>query len=254
MKIKNIFLSFLFVTSSAQAIVETKKIHHPGSEQGLVAIKKDGSYIYRTEPKPTNRSGHFKIGFISPPKIETTYVANGVDSVLKFEDMYTTAKLPFITYEYEWRPFENIAGFGLQAGGGFFYTEGRGRLTSTNQESEEKFSFIGLPLEFGGVFRIQVGQRPWIAPYVAGGGLYFLTAEKRDDKAMPKFFGVFGSYAAGGALINISKLDRETAFTLENEYGFSNLWLTLEIKLIKTFSENLEMEDAFFNGGFTVDY
>lgn len=233
---------------------ETKKVYHPESANGLVRIEKDGAYIYKTAEAPSSRSSSVKVGFVSPPMISSFYTdKNNVEQEIRFEDMYGGQPLPILNYEYEWQ-IQSLPQLRYHAGVGLFFAEGRGRLIATNEESEEKFNFVGLPLNLGLTLRLSFSGRQIAVPYLTGGGSYFLTVEKRDDKNTPKFFGVWGGYAGAGLLINISKLDRETSFNMQNEYGITNLWLIAEFRYMKTASELLDFGEGYVTGGVAVDF
>lgn len=239
---------------SLNGVAKSKDILHPDAAKGLVRIEKDGAYIYQTNDLDTKKSSSFKIGLVEPPAISSFYTdKNSQEQELRFEDMYGGSPIPIMNYEYEWQ-LESVPNLGYHLGVGLFLAEGNGRLIATNEESEEKFTFIGLPLNTGLTFRFKFSSKQIVVPYFTAGGTYFLTAEKRDDKSIPQFFGVWGGYAGAGALISISKLDRETGFNLQNEYGFSNLWLVAEFRYLKTASDLLDFGVGYFTGGFAVDF
>lgn len=249
-------IAFLLVGSTTWAVQESQKVEHPQAAKGLIKIEKDGAYIYRTKPLETKTSSHIRIGTMPSLEISSSYTdATGAEQVVTFSDLYTGSSLPFFMYDYEWQPFRSSAPhLGLQLGGGLFVTEGNGRLKATNEVSEERYTFVGLPLNVGAVFRLQIGPHPWVAPYVAGGGTYMLLLEKRDDKSMPKGVGVPGIYGAGGLMLNLAAFDRETAYSLGSEYGIGNIWLVVEARYMKTFGDTLNMSNTLISGGFSVDF
>lgn len=249
------FIAIIFFSSQVLAVRESQKMEHPQAAKGLIKIEKDGAYIYRTKPLETKASSHIRIGSMPALDIHTSYVdANGQSQEVTFADLYTGSSLPYFMYDYEWQPFRSAPHLGLQLGGGLFVTEGHGRLISTNETSEEKFTFIGLPLNAGAVFRLQIGPHPWLAPYVAGGGTYMILLEKRDDKSMPAAIGVPGAYGAGGLMFNLAAFDRDTAYSLGSEYGIGNIWLVVEARYMKTFGQTLNMSNTLISGGFSVDF
>jgi len=254
--VKLIFACFvLLLTPSLWAVRENKKIQHPDSAKGLIRIEKDGAYIYETKPLETKASSHIRFGMM--PRLDLSseyYDQSGQLQKLSFAEMYSDSHLPFFMFDYEWQPFRSAPQLGLQLGGGLFFVQGHGRLISTNQESEEQFMFFGLPLTAGGVYRFQFSPRPWMAPYVTAGGMAFTLAEKRDDKNTPKFFVAPGIYGGGGLMFNVASLDKEMAYNLNSEYGIGQIWVTLDFRFIKTFSESLDIGTGLFSGGLSMDF
>ncbi len=223
-----------------------ERIEHPMAAKGLIRIEKDGSYIYRTEPRAHNQSSTFRIGVMQPPNIQA---ADGTD----FKTMYTQEDIAIAMFDYEWQPFSNFGKLGIQAGLGFFTAQGNGRFLD-GSEAREKYTFYAFPVNLGVVYRLEFTDRQWLAPYVAGGGTYFALLEMRDDDKGPKGVGVPAAYGAAGAMFNVSAFDRETAFTLASEYGISNLWVTFEYRYVKTFTEDVDLSSGMMNLGFAVDY
>ena len=138
------------------------------------------------------------------------------------------------------------------------YADGQGRLKisqgGVNPVAEEKYSFLTVPLNFGAVYRLQMTPQPWIAPYVAGGGTYVGLAEKREDKSTPNFTGGLGFYAAGGALLNLSKINTEDAFDLNSEYGIGNLWFSIEYRITEVNTDAFTFQNRYVNGGISFDF
>ncbi len=259
-----IFVLLLGVQLKAEVETKTFTIQHPGAKEGLKRINKDGSYIYNLEHDLKNESSHIRLGQASQPEIsiviQSTDAAGNVtgENTLFFEDFYENASKLIISYDYEWFPWVDKAMLGLQFGVGIMYADGQGRLKisqgGVNPVAEEKYSFLTVPLNFGAVYRLQMTPQPWIAPYVAGGGTYVGLAEKREDKSTPNFTGGLGFYAAGGALINLSKLNAEDAFDLNSEYGIGNLWFSIEYRITEVDTDAFTFQNRYVNGGISFDF
>lgn len=228
-------------------------IHHPQAAKGLLAITKDGAYIYKTsENRDFHQTGTFRFAAMDAPKI---VAADGTT----FEAMYQGSQQHMLMFDYEWQPFTTYGKLGVQAGFGLLYATGKGRFVSSDpsvngQEAKEKYTFLAVPLNLGAIYRLEWLSRQWLAPYVSGGGTYIGIAEFRDDGKTPSAVGTPGAYGAAGMLFNISAMDRETAFVLNTEYGIANLWVSVEYRYLQTFSEDLDFTSNILSAGIAVDY
>lgn len=258
----------LLITFAAKADIEpnAQKVKHPGAAQGLVRIKKDGTYVYDVKKDTKKDSGHLYFGQANNPDV--TIEIDAVDSngnptggvnQYDFDDFYANSSKFIIGYDYEWYPWAEKTMLGLQMGAGFMYAEGHGRLKTgsgaePNPVAEEKFNFLTLPLNLGAVYRFQYKDTQFLVPYVAGGGTYVVLAEKREDKNTPNFTGGAGFYGAGGVLVNLTNFDSETAFQLNSEYGIGNLWFSLEFKTTQVEAESFQFSTQYVNAGFAFDF
>lgn len=228
-------------------------IAHPQASKGLLAITKEGAYIYKTtESRDFHQTGTFRVATMDSPNI---VAADGTT----YETMYSGSQQPFFMFDYEWQPFTGFGKLGVQAGFGLLYATGQGRFVSTDPavngtEAKESYTFLAIPLNLGVVYRLEWLSRQWVAPYVSGGGTYVAVAEFRDDGKSPTAVGTPGAYGAAGLLLNVSAADRETAFTLSSEYGIANLWVSLEYRYLQTVSEDLDFSSNIIGAGISVDY
>lgn len=227
-------------------------IHHPQASKGLLRITEDGAYVYKTEEiKSQGKSGTLRFGMMDPPKILSA------DGTTTFQSMYSASQQPLLMFDYEWQPFSNFGKLGVQAGFGFLMSTGKGRFISgsmAGQEAEESYTFAAIPLNLGLTYRMEWMRGQWLAPYVSAGGTYVGVVEFRDDSKAPSAVGTPGAYGAGGFLFNISAMNRSTAFTMANEYGITNLWITLEYRYLYTFSEEVDLTSGIISAGVAVDY
>lgn len=245
--------SFLLASTVWSAQPSTRRVNVDKTD-GLVRIDKDGAYIYADTRTKKNQSGHLHIGQANQPDISIDI--NGV--TYQFEDFYGSSSGLTLGYDYEYY-FTNTSGkLGAQLGAAIQYSQGNGRLVQNppaeSVPSVESFSFATLPLFVGAVYRFEYTNRQWLAPYVAGGGVVVGLVEKREDSSKLNYTGGFGFYGTAGALLNVSILDRETALTLDSEYGIGNLWINLEFKYINVSSESFLYENGYVQGGISFDF
>lgn len=235
-------------------------IHHPNISKGLIRIEKDGSYIYRPQ-RYTERvqTGTLRVGVVDPiPKISgSTVSTNSGDYTPTYQDIYGNSKPTMFTYDYEWMPLTSFGKLGVVAGAGFFTSSGKGRFVqgkNAGQEAREAYTFYGIPLNLGVSYRFEYVDRQWIAPYIMGGGSLYMLAESRDDGTPMKYVGVWAGYGAAGGLINISAINSDTAFALDNEYGIANLWLSIEYRYVKAARVDLDVSASIISFGIAADY
>lgn len=226
-------------------------IEHPLAAKGLMAITKDGSYIYRTQDNSAHKhTGAVRLGMMDPPKITA---ADGTT----YEMMYSEGQQPVFFFDYEWKPFQKWGMLGVQASIGALYATGHGRFADPNMghlTPKEQYTFLAMPLSLGIIYRLEWMKRQWIAPYVSGGGTYVGVVEFRDDGKTPSLVGTPGAYGGAGMMFNISAINRETAFTLRSEYGISNLWVSVDYRYLNTFSEDVDFTSNIIGAGIIVDY
>lgn len=260
-----LLFSIAFLTSNsshAQIFPNEKKVQKPGAEaDGLVKIDKDGVYIYKPEPQNAKYSSHVRMGMVSNPDVESEICDENDQNcqTIFFDDIYAGASGMGFEYLYEYFFFNDGAAhfgkLGAQLGVSASYAQGQGRLVSNlNAESVESFSFLTIPLFAGAVYRFEYRDRQVLVPYVGGGGVYTILAEKREDSSDIKGIGAPGFYSMGGALLNISALDRDLGSDFEAEYDIKNLWLSAEFKFISVSSEAFSLENGYVQAGLGFDF
>lgn len=245
----------------AQFFPDEKKVQHQGAADGLVKIDKDGVYIYKPEPQNVQHASHVRIGMVSTPDVESEICDDNEQNcqVISFDDIYSGASGVGFEYVYENFLFTdsgtNFGKLGYQLGLSLSYAQGNGRLVSDlNTESVESFSFLTVPLFAGGIYRFEYRDRQIFVPYFGGGGVYAVLAEKREDKSQINGIGAPGFYGFGGALLNLSALDRDLGSEFATEYDIKNLWLSAEFKFISVSSEAFSLENGYVQGGMGFDF
>ncbi len=253
----------LIISPSLKAQVESDSqiIQHPDAQEGLIKIKKDGTYIYDVKRTLKTESSRITFGQAMQPEIsidiegrDANGNGNNTFKTFKFDDFYEGASKLILGYDYEWFPWVNKGKLGLQVGGSLMYAQGHGIQLANLQASQEKFTFITLPLTAGAVYRLEWKDKQIFAPYASGGGTYTVLFEKREDKTKLDYTGAPGFYAAAGGLFNLSVLDSESGFALDSEYGISNLWVSLEYKIIEVDSDAFKFSNQYIDLGLSFDF
>lgn len=235
---------------------DRQKIAHPDSKKGLYLIDQNtGRYYYKTEKvSQKNQATSIRMGMISPPNISTM---TG-DMEYTFADIYGADTLPYLLLDYEWQPIRSFGKLGVVLGAGFFTASGNGRFANPAIEdgapAKEGFTFIGMPISVGGIYRLEFSDRQWFAPFVSAGLSYYALAELRDDGKAPKIVGTPAGYGGGGILFNITAWDKDIDFTMDREYGINNMWLAAEFRVIQSLNEDLDVSADLVNIGISVDY
>jgi hypothetical protein len=253
-----LFVNLIFLISAQSFAVDSglKKTRHAGSVDGLTRIDKDGVYIYDTKNELKNQSSHIRIGSADHPEI-TVQVEDvkGKISDISFDDIYSGASKLTVGYDYEYYFTQSGGKLGAQLGFSAQYAQGQGRLViDPSKSSVEKFSFITLPLYAGAAYRFEYKDKQLFAPYIAGGGVYMILAEKREDKSKVNAIGAPGFYGSAGILFNITAMDREMANDFDSEYGISNLWINLEFKTVNVSSDVFDYQSNYIQSGLSFDF
>ena len=55
-------------------------------------------------------------------------------------------------------------------------------------------------------------------------------------------------------MIDLTRFDRETSWIFDREYDISHLWLTAEIRVVKSFSQELDFSSNMIIVGVSADY
>lgn len=231
--------------------LKTKKIQHPGAKEGLYLIDEEGVYHYRTQTiSSRDHSMFLRFMSLSSPDLQNS--TNTAD--FNYADVYGEQNLAGLDFIYEWQPFKSLGKAGLQFGAGFATATGKGFFANGDlREPRENYTFISIPLTLGIVYRFEFLERQWLAPYLAGGGLYNVLIESRNDGKITTV-GASGGYGAAGAMINLTALNKDLAFTMDREYGFSQLWVIGEYRRIQSFNSDLDVTANQISFGVGADY
>jgi hypothetical protein len=239
----------LFVKPPGPKQGGTLRVEHPKSADGLIRINKDGSYQYKTPLQDKSRSGAFKVGVMTPPKIKSQ------NSDVTFESMYGKENVFAIDFDYEWQPFRKYGALGLKVGTGFSTVSASGYFKRDMQtRSEESYNLFIVPLSAFLEYRFEYVRQQWVVPFINGGATYYGLAEVRNDGKSPTFAGAPAAGAGGGLLFSLSRLDPAGAFTLSQEYGIADLWFIVEARAMQGLSEDIDFTNQTISAGIAVDF
>jgi hypothetical protein len=229
------------------------RVEHPRAAQGLIRINKDGSYQYKTAMKEKSRSSSLKLGMMSPPQIES-----GNENI-NFKSMYGSNDVFALNFDYEWQPFRSFGSLGFRLGTGFSTATGDGFFKNQNRldgrtRSTEKYTLFIVPASVFATYRFEFVRRQWVVPYITGGGTYYGLAEIRNDNKHPSLAAAPAAGGGGGLLLNISRLDSNSAFTLSQEYGIADMWLVVEALAMQGLSDDIDFTNQSISAGIQVDF
>ncbi|MES3038012.1 MAG: CFI-box-CTERM domain-containing protein [Bdellovibrionota bacterium] len=222
-------------------------------KEGLYKVDKHGAFFYRVQKATkSDQTLNVRIGQITAPEI-TAESKDGV--VYEFSDIYPNNSIMMLNVDYEWQPFLKYGKLGLVGGVGFFTVQGNGRFSDSSNTKVpiEKYTFYALPFSLGAVYKLDFLRRQWFVPYASGGGTYYILIERRDDNKTT-YLGTPAVYAAAGGMFNITALDREFSYKMDNQYGIANVWLSVEYRRIQSANSELDMTTNFISAGLGMDY
>ncbi len=231
------------------------RMEHPRSADGLIRINKDGSYQYKTALKEKSRSSALRLGMMTPPKVNAGYDTANVT----YESMYGSDNIFALNFDYEWQPFRSFGTLGIRLGTGFATATGDGYFknqsrTDGRSRAQEKYTLFIVPASAFLTYRFEFVRRQWVVPYVTGGATYYGLAELRNDNKTPSFAGSPAAGGGGGLLFNISRLDTHNAFTLSEEYGIADMWLSVEAIAMQGLDEEIDFTNQEIRAGIQVDF
>lgn len=239
---------FIIISLTTSSWSSAKQVSHPLADKGLTKIEADGSYIYKTTQVARSQSSSIRLGAIKPFNISSA------DGAYTFSDMYGSQDIMALNYDYDWYPVTQWGKMGVQVGLGLMSSYGQGRFSSNSSEiAKETYTLYGLPLSLGFSYRFEYFSNQWLAPYVCAGGTYFAMVESRDDGKY-KALGSSAFYMAGGMLLSVAAMDRETAIALNSEYGISNLWVDVQYRKVQGSKTDFDISSDFLSAGVLFDY
>jgi hypothetical protein len=222
----------------------------PGREAPST-ISQEGEFTYPVAVSEFTGAGGLRFGMMSPPNI-----INGSNG-LAFKDIYGSAEIPALLFEYEYPLTQAIGRIGIKGETGFIATSAKGRFKNparAGEVPEERFTFLMVPLQATVIYRFQFADSQWVVPFVEGGGGYYGIVELRDDSKAPKFGGSPVAVAAGGVNILLDWLDRQAVRQLDADYGINHVWLSLQYRQIIGLKEDLKVSSNLITAGFTFDF
>jgi hypothetical protein len=237
-----------------EALKEKRFIEHPNAEKGLIRIDKNRVYYYKVKESEQKGAANVKFAMYEP-----TELSNPNNSSISYENIYDEDAFPMILYEHEWQIWQKFGKFGLTAGGGLFFAQGRGQFedSSVGERAREKFTLIAFPLSVGVVYRMQYWDSQPLVPYGGAALDYIAFAERRDDDQNPAFGAALGgapaSHFYAGVAVQLGTGAR-SFLDLDREYGINRIWLTGEFRQYVGLDAVYDFTGDAFNAGMTAEF
>jgi len=126
--------------------------------------------------------------------------------------------------------------YGIEGGAGFLYKTGRARGAQTGETSQEKFSFLLIPMDLSFVWRVDYFSWRFLIPYMKAGfdGVFYRESVGGQSVKGMKW----GMHAVGGAMLNISEM--------ASTWGDKDLWVD---EFFMTFEVEYQYIDSFGKKG-----
>jgi hypothetical protein len=211
-------------------------------------VLSDGSYLYKTETPKKSRAAGFRVLNLPVPTI------NGEKLNMTYDSVYRNSKPIGLEFTYEWQALQNFGSFGLEVAGGISTATGNGVFASNGVTAKETYTLYTLPLSLFVIYRFEYMAKQWVVPYVMGGATYYGLVERRDDGKKTSATATSGIGGGGGIHISVSRLDPAGEVSLAQQYGVSDIWVTLEARAMAGTNQDLNYTGTAFSVGMTVDY
>lgn len=174
-----------------------------------------------------------------------------------YPTVYGLANLPLLEFRTLIKRNFTLGSIGVEAAVGQFHVNSRSSVTIANTDVEPNSELsltigrIGATFVFDNLFR-----EPIAAPYVSGGGYSVYFGEKKDGGS---FNGVtqIAPYFAAGLLVQVNKLDPDSAVEAYESFGLENTFAYLEVR---QFVKSQASKDPDFssplaiNAGLTLEF
>lgn len=223
-----------------------------GGREKPMSISTQGEFYYPVEKSEFVGAAGVRFGVLSPPDLRNP------DNGLTFKQIYKNSSvLPAIGFDYEY-PFTRAIGrMGLRAEVGIITAQAKGRFKNPariDEETDERFTFLMLPLQATLLYRFQFWDTQLFVPFVEGGGMYAPIIELRDDTKAPRYGGAPAAVAAGGLNILLDGLDPTSILHLDADYGINHVWLTLQYRQIVGVKKDLDISSNLISAGLSFDF
>ncbi len=217
-----------------------------------MSISTQGEFYYPVEKSEFVGAAGVRFGGLSPPDLRNP------DNGLTFKQIYkSSSTLPAIGFDYEYPFTRSIGRMGLRAEVGIISAQARGRFKNPariDEETDERFTFVMLPLQATLLYRFQYWDTQLFVPFVEGGGMYAPIVELRDDTKAPRYGGAPAAVAAGGLNVLLDGLDPTSILHLDADYGINHVWLTLQYRQIIGVKKDLDISSNLISAGLSFDF
>lgn len=223
------------------------------------SISDEGDYFYEGESAPD--ATYYKMDHL-PPISGAAYFRMGSvssfnlqgDTGRNYKEIYGDRPGLGVLFDYEWQLGHLAGKWTFKASSGLVIGNGTGQFENSSTNSslvpKETFLFGVMPNTAILNYKLRFSDTQWFIPYVEGGAGYFTFIEYRNDGKKTAFGGAPVASAAGGILISLSILDRNSAGTLYDDYGVTHMWLDLQARRNFGLSKQKDFSSNVFSAGF----
>ena len=144
--------------------------------------------------------------------------------------------------------------YGVEAGVGFLYDTGYAVGATTGRTSEDKLTFMLVPMELSFVWRADYFTWRYIVPYLKTGGDAVFFRQKLNGASTKGM--KYGIHGVGGIQINIGEIGG-VGRELDVDYGINDMFLTLEAEYawINNFGGGgLDLSGQIYSIGFLFEF
>jgi hypothetical protein len=144
--------------------------------------------------------------------------------------------------------------YGAEFSAGFLYDTGYAVGATTGRTSQDKLTFMLVPMELSFVWRADYFTWRYIIPYVKAGGDAVFYRQKLNGASTKGM--KYGMHGVGGLQINIGELGG-TRREMDSDYGINDMFLTLEAeyKWINNFGgKGLDLSGQIYSIGFLFEF
>jgi hypothetical protein len=225
-------------------------IPHPNAAKGLESISKDKVYQYRVKPRSKSQSTTVTLNVASAWSFTNSVDGNAV----KYSSIYPASTYLSASGTYEYMLTQAYGGFILAGEFGIGSAQGHGVFADGVTQAKESYSLYMVPISALVKYRFEYRRHQLLVPYLEGGLTYVAMAEIRNDGSSPTRAGSEAVGAGGGLLINISGRSAQSSFVLDQEYGLSDMWLSLGARQWIGLKQSLDLTNTVVMAGVAVDY
>ena len=226
-------------------------IPHPNAAKGLESISKDKVYQYRVKTRGKNQSTTVTLNAASAWSFSNSI--SGGNSV-KYSSIYPASTYLSASGTYEYMLTQAYGGFILAGEFGIGSAQGHGVFADGVTQAKESYSLYMVPISALVKYRFEYRRHQLFVPFIEGGVTYVAMAEVRNDGSSPTRAGSEAIGAGGGVLINISGRSAQSSFILDQEYGLSDMWLSLGARQWIGLKKSLDLTNTVLMAGVAVDY
>ncbi len=169
-----------------------------------------------------------------------------------YEQVYGDNPGVGIVFEYERQIFHLLGKWTVKASTGFTIGNGTGQFLdgNANLTPKEKFMLVLSPHTLLLNYKMRFSDKQWFVPYVEGGPGYFTYYERRNDGDKNGFGGAPVIAVAGGMLISLTILDKNSAGILYEDYGINHMWLDVNFRRNQGLDKGTDFSSNVFSAGF----